>query len=427
MLSGKPTLTCAFCDRIACMFGDVGVEGLLSAIDAHDFPADPDVDFGAARIDAIVAFERIIRAAQAGQLAQIAALYDERLKQIPLGSGDAALSVIGEVAMARNVSPVAAGTQFATAVGLADLPQTHDALQSGTISEPTARAVVRESDALSHDDRIVLDAEIADALPGLTSGRAARLARHHVIAIDAEAAHARAERNRADQRVSLYAEPDGVAVLQVRGPAEQVVAAHRALESWALGLRSTGDPRSRGQIMCATLVERVTGLAHADAIDVELGITIGADALLAADDAPAELDGYGPITPGLVDDVISRAHRVFYRRLITDPVDHTLVGRDPRRRRFDGPLNGFIRARDRHRCRQPGCDCRIGDIDHITPHADGGPTTDPNGQGLCKRSHTVKHQPGWSVTTHGRDTIWRTPTGHTYSSPAPTVLAPRRE
>ena len=386
------------------MFEEVEVAHLLSTIDAHDFSADPDLDFGAARIDAIVAFERIIRAAQARQLAQINALYQERMEQIPFGSGDAALSVIGEVGMARNVSPGAAGTQFGTALGLAELPQTAAAFEAGQISEATARAIVRETDALARDDRVFLDAEIADALPGLTAGRAARLARHHVIAIDADAAHERAERNRANQHVSLHPDVDGVAVLQVRGPAEQLVAAHRELTTWARGLRATGDERSLGQIMCTTLVERLTGVAHADGIDVEIGITISADTLLGAGDTPAELDGCGPITPGLVDELISRAHRTFYRRLITDPTDHTLIGRDPRRRRFDGPLNGFVRARDRHRCRQPGCDCKIGDIDHITDYAHGGPTTSTNGQGLCKRSHTFKHLPGWKVTTRGRDT-----------------------
>ena len=408
------------------MFESVEVEELLPAIDVHDFAADHDLDFGAARIDAIVAYERIIRTAQARQLAQINALYVDRVDQVPFGSADPALSVIGEVAMARNVSPGAAGTQFATALGLAELPQTAAALAAGQVSEATARAVVRETDALHRDDRIVLDAEIADALPGLTPGRAARLTRHHVIALDADAAHERAERNRADQRVSLHPDVDGVAVLQVRGPAEQLIAAHQVLTTWAKGLRATGDERSMGQIMCATLVERLTGISHADGIDVEIGIVVNADTLLGADDTPADLDGYGPITPGLVDDLISRAHRTFYRRLITDPLDHTLTGRDPRRRRFDGPLNGFIRARDRHRCRQPGCDCTISDVDHVLAHTDGGPTTSDNGQGLCRRSHTLKHQPGWNITTQGRDTIWRTPTGHTYTSPAPTVLAPRR-
>ena len=408
------------------MFEGVGVEGLFSAVDAHDFSVDAGIEFGAARIDAIVAYERVIRAAQARQLKQIAALYAERVEQIPFGSADPALSVIGEVGLARNVSPGAAGTQFGTAVGLAELPRTADALDAGQISESTVRAIVREVDALAADDRIVLDAEIADVLPGLTPGRAARLARHHVIALDADAAHERAERNRADQRVSLHPDVDGVAILQLRGPAEQVVAAHHVLTTWARGLRATGDERSMGQIMCATVVERVTGVAHADAIDVEIGVTVAADTLVGADDAPAELDGYGPITPGLVDDLISRAHRTFYRRLITDPLDHTLIGRDPRRRRFDGALNGFIRARDRHRCRQPGCDCSIADLDHIADYANGGETTSHNGQGLCRRSHTLKHQPGWNVTTGAPDTIWRTPTGHTYTSPAPTIPTPRR-
>ena len=240
------------------MFESVGVEDLLTTIDAHDFTADPDIEFGAARIDAIVAYERLIRAAQARQLAQINVLYEERVHQVPFGSADPALSVIGEVAMARNVSPGAAGTQFATAVGLAELPQTAANLEAGQISEPTARAVVRETDALHRDDRIVRDAEIADALTGLTPGRAARLTRHHVIALDADAAHERAERNRADQRVSLHPDVDGVAILQVRGPAEQLVAAHRELTGWAKGLRATGDERSMGQIMCATLVDGVS-------------------------------------------------------------------------------------------------------------------------------------------------------------------------
>ncbi len=285
---------------------------------------------------------------------------------------------------------------------------------------------MRETDALHRDDRIVLDAEIADQLPGLTPGRAARLARHHVIAIDADAAHERARKHRAQQHVVLHPDVDGVAILQVQGPAEQLVAAHECLRQWSRGLRSAGDERTVGQIMVATLVERVSGLAHADQVDVEIGITIGAGSLLGADDTPADLDGYGPITPGLADELIGRAHRSFYRRLVVDPLDGTLIARDPRRRRFDGPLGGFIQTRDRRRCRQPGCDRRIADIDHVVTYAAGGPTRPDNGQGLCRRSHTLKGLPGWHVTTRGRDTIWRTPTGHTYASPVPAVLERHR-
>ncbi|MCW2789219.1 MAG: endonuclease, partial [Aeromicrobium sp.] len=70
----------------------------------------------------------------------------------------------------------------------------------------------------------------------------------------------------------------------------------------------------------------------------------------------------------------------------------------------------------------PGCDCSIRDTDHITDFQLGGPTTADNGQGLCKRSHSIKHQPDWQVTSSGKATIWRTPTGHEYRSDPPPVL-----
>jgi hypothetical protein len=60
--------------------------------------------------------------------------------------------------------------------------------------------------------------------------------------------------------------------------------------------------------------------------------------------------------------------------------------------------------------------------DHIHAHAGGGPTVSDNGQGLCTRSHTLKHQPGWIVTSQGKATIWQTPTGHTYRSDPPALL-----
>lgn len=395
------------------MFEDVPTEDLLRQFSTvvHDF----DDDWGASRIDIIRACDRLIRAAQAIQLEQMIALRDDR------GGRDADLSVIGEVALARNISPGAAGTQFGIASAVATLPSVGAALRDGLISEPTVRAICREVTPLHLDDRIIFDGEIAEHLDGLTPGRAARLAREIVVSLDADAASERAEANRADQRVTLLPEEDGVAILMVRGPAEQMVAAHQALESWARGLRATGDPRTTGQIMCATLVERVTGLAHADQVDVEVGIVIDLPTLLAGAGNPVELEGYGPIAPTVAEDMLTRAHRSFYRRLVTDPLDHTLIARDPRRRRFDGPLAGFVRARDRHRCRQPGCDCTIRDIDHIREWSRGGPTTPGNGQGLCKRSHTFKGLPGWSVTTQTDGTIrWRTPTGHPYTSPPPT-------
>ncbi|MET1038018.1 MAG: hypothetical protein ABW075_07065 [Aeromicrobium sp.] len=119
----------------------------------------------------------------------------------------------------------------------------------------------------------------------------------------------------------MFPDKDGVATLHVRGPAEQIVAAYKALDDWATGLRATGDSRTRGQIMCQTLVERVTGLQHADACDVEINLVLDAETLLAGGDTPVELDGHGPISPDVAADIIVRAPSASVRRLLTDPVD----------------------------------------------------------------------------------------------------------
>lgn len=405
------------------MFEAAPVGRLLDDVRAFDFGHEPVVERGGARIDAIRELDRAIRAAQAEQVAQIGALLDER-SALMVGTGDPCLSVVGEVAMARTIGPTAAGNQVELAMGMARLPRVFALFASGDISAATARAVAAETRSLHVDDQVVADGELASRIVGMTTTRARHAAARIAIGIDAEAAHERAVRNRADQRVTMTPDTDGVATLHVRGPAEQVLAAFKALDGWATGLRATGDPRTRGQIMCQTLVERVTGTKHADGPDVEINLVLDARTLLGGGDTPVELDGYGPISPDVADDIIARARTASIRRLLTDPVDGTLLARDPRRRRFDRTTSTHIRARDR-RCRQPGCDLTIRDDDHITAHQHGGPSTADNGQGLCKRSHTINYQPGWTVTGDGRSTSWTTPTGHTYRSTPPPALPVR--
>ena len=306
-------------------------------------------------------------------------------------------------------------------MGLSRLPRVQELFAAGQISEPVVRAVVNESVCLAEDDSVILDGEIAPQLPGLTPVRARQLTARAVIRIDADAARERAEKNRADQRVSMFPDTDGIAILQVRGPAEQIVAAHTALDDWARALRADGDGRTVGQIMTQTLVERVTGQRYADDLGVEVQLVMDAPTLMGEGGEPVDLVGYGPISPAVADDIIAMAPDPTIRRLLVDQVDGTLLVREPRRRHFDPTTAGHIRARDR-RCRQPGCDLKIRHNDHIHAHIDGGVSTTDNGQGLCVRSHTLKHLPGWMVTSKGKATIWRTPTGHTYISHPPPLL-----
>jgi hypothetical protein len=104
---------------------------------------------------------------------------------------------------------------------------------------------------------------------------------------------------------------------------------------------------------------------------------------------------------------------------------------ESRRRLFDAGLRRYVVARD-GTCRTPWCDAPVRHVDHITPHAAGGPTTAVNGQGLCVRCNLVKEQPGWASAvidpgpTAGSDrphpVRLTTPTGHAYVSSAPPLL-----
>ena len=403
------------------MFSEVATEDLLREVRAYDFEGEPEHEFGASRIDAIVGLDRVLRAVQAEQLAQIAALHDERVEFMGISRGDPSLSVIGEVGMARNTGPAAAGTLVGLALRLQELPRVKELFAAGQISEPVVRAVVNESVSLGADDLVILDGEVARRLPGLTPREAGRLTARAVIRIDADAARERAQRNRADQRVSMFPDTDGIAILQVRGPAEQIVAAHTALDDWARASRAAGDERTVGQIMTQTLVERVTGRRYAEDTNVEVQLVMDAPTLLGDGGEPVDLIGYGPISPSVADDILAQAPNAWIRRLLVDPIDGTLVVREPRRRHFDPTTANHIRTRDR-RCRQPGCDLKIRHNDHIHAHIDGGLSTTDNGQGLCVRSHTIKHLPGWTVTSKGKATTWKTPTGHTYVSHPPPLL-----
>ena len=198
------------------MFENVAVADLLGAMRGHDFDPHDDV-MGAHRIDAIKACDLVIRAAQAAQAEQIAALNDLRASQMTLGRGDHSLSVIGELGMARNVSPSAARSHYGFAIGLARMPRVAGVFAAGKISEQAARLVVRESTGLDLDQVTRLDHKLASRIPRLTARKAGDLARHHTIGIDPEAAFERANANRADRFVSLFPDTDGIAVLQVPG------------------------------------------------------------------------------------------------------------------------------------------------------------------------------------------------------------------
>ncbi|WP_229054684.1 HNH endonuclease signature motif containing protein [Aeromicrobium sp. Leaf350] len=401
------------------MFDDLAPAEVLAAVAGTDFAMAEPIDvMGGRRIDAIAALERLVRAAQALQAEQTAALLADRRSVTPFGMGDPFLSVAAEVAMARGMSPSSGIGLLNVALGLRPMVNVRTALTNGVINEATMRAIVRESDTLDPAAAGDLDAAIAEHLPGLTPRRAAELTRSLVVTIDMEAAVEREKQERKNQYVTYVGEAHGMGTLIARGPAEQLLLIRDSLAKHADTLRAKGDPRDRGQIMLNSLFERATGQVVLDGPDTHLDILMPIEALQ-GEPVAAELAGHGPITPHLAAELVDQAGQAWFRRLFTDPTG-TLVGLDTRRRCFTGLLAKWIHTRDHHRCRQPSCECRSREVDHIQAHSRGGPTTQTNGQGVCKLSHQVKELPGWNVRAHTDGQIeWTTPTGHQYVSPAP--------
>ena len=366
--------------------------------------------------------------------------------------------VAAQIGLACQESPARGARLATTALALTrDLPHTLAALTSGVLNERRAQLVARLTSHLHPEQRAELDAEVIGANlpdpdggvdvgdPGIAAWGDRRLeaaVRAAADRIDAAGAVARARTAESERRVTIRPIPDTMAIVTAILPVAQAVAIHAALTRAAATAHATGDPRSRGQVMADTLVHRIThptpvprpnaaettslvdlqGALAGLPVDlpVEIQLVITDRALLAGDDTPAHIPGYGPVPAGwaralLTEDLIGdpppddplaapsresrrdferRRAKIYLRRLFTHPSSGTLVAMDSKRRLFPAGLRRFLIARD-GTCRTPWCDAPIRHADHVSPHAAGGPTTAANGQGLCQRCNHVKDLPGW--------------------------------
>ncbi len=387
---------------------------------------------GAELIDQIRALEELKSAAAAAQAratARFAAA--QRAEQRAAGMPTAALGrgVAAQVALARRDSPAKGSRHLGLAEALVyELPNTMTALEAGEISEWRATLIVRETACLTRDQRGAVDAELGSRRGGLVAlgDRATAMeARRISYRLDPHVVTRRSAKAESERRVSLRPAPDTMSLLTGLLPAKQGIAAYKALCEHADSLRAKGDPRSRGQIMSDTLVERVTGHAKADQVPVEIHLVMTDTSLFGDDHEPADLDGYGPLPAPLIrrwlrgDPGGDAEAMAWVRRLFRSPDATELVAMDSARRCFTGQLRRFLIIRDRT-CRTPWCEAPIRHVDHSIRHADGGVTSASQGQGLCEACNYTKEVSGWASRANSDGTIeTTTPTGHRYLSRRP--------
>jgi hypothetical protein len=389
----------------------------------------------AARIDLIRALEELKCAAEAAQ-AVISAEFDtsQRAEQARQGvpAERQGRGVAAQIALARRESPHRGQQHLGLAKILAtELPHTLAAFRAGRVTEWRATLVARETACLSLDDRRTVDAELAgnpERFEAMGDGELVAEARRIAYRLDPESVVARRSKAERERRVSLRPEPDVMSQLSALLPVKDGVAVHAVLTREADRLRAAGDVRSRGQIMADTLVQRI--LSADPATDtkpaVMINLVVSDQVLLGDSNDPAYVEGYGPIPADLARE-LSASTRAWVRRLYAVPETGRLVAVDSTARLMPDQLARMIRLRDQ-RCRTRWCDAPIRQSDHVRAVAEGGETSEPNGQGLCEACNRAKQAPGWRARPspdlrHAVETT--TPTGHTYRSTAPALVRAR--
>ncbi|WP_346960102.1 HNH endonuclease [uncultured Arthrobacter sp.] len=392
------------------------------------------------------------KSALAARQARLSVAFDllQRGEQADAGmpAADLGVGIAAQIALARRESPAHGGRLLGLAKALVtEMPHTLAALETGQLNEWRATLLVRETACLSPEERAAVDEELApdagtfDGAGDRAIVAAARAAayRRDPRSVTQRAAHAATER-----RVSLRPAPDTMCYLTALLPVAAGVAVQAALTQHADSARSSGDPRSRAQLMADALVERTTGKAGGIS-GIEIQLVMTDRTFFQGDSEPARLPGYGIVPAGWARALLKNAgtgkrtdevwgtggarlasnepaFATWVRRLYTAPATGELLGMDSRARLFPSGLRRFIQARD-DTCRTPYCDAPIRHLDHIVSWHTGGPTTSGNGAGLCEACNHTKETPGWSAQPRpgpGRHTIQlTTPTGHAYSSTAP--------
>jgi hypothetical protein len=390
-----------------------------------------DVDQGESEadcIDRLNALERLKSAAAAAQArvtGDLEARRDpERRRRTNPGLGN-------EIALARQESPHQGRAHLALSRALLhDLPCTLAALTRGDISERRAQIIATETVDLCAADRRLVDAEIADRLPGLGDGDVQQAARRAALRLDEESALRRRRRAHAGRHVSGRVLRDGSAQVTAVVSDVHYAAIVASLSEAAASARAAGDDRTRAQVMADLFVSRLTGQVTAQATPVAVKLVVSAETLLGDSSEPAQVYGAGVVPASVARQMVGAAAEVrsTIQQLFRFPETGTLVAMERGVRRFPAALREFIALRDQ-RCRTPWCNAPIQHTDHPVPARDGGATSVPNGQGLCEACNYAKEAYGWSQRPVGEDfdahTVEiTTPTGHVHRSREPGLPFP---
>jgi uncharacterized protein DUF222 len=323
--------------------------------------------------------------------------------------------VADEVAAELRWTPTFAANRVDAAVELVEsMPATLAALEAGQIDWVRATTIVDRTKVLEPEARRIVEAEI---LP-YAATRTVKLMREklarEIAKADPDGAVERHQRRVADTSVDFWPDEDGMATMQIYGPAETVRPIYDLVNQCAHGAKAAGAKTPVGILRLHALAGMTLGGQLQKRV-TEIRVTVPASTLAGRSTTPGELHGYGPITNDVLH-TLADGENVFWRRIVTDPMTGAVLDVGARRR-HTAAIGEFVRTRDR-RCVFPGCgrpaeSCQI---DHNTDHAKGGVTSVVNLGALCCHHNLLKLDGGWALEqpTPGCF-VWTSPTGATFT------------
>lgn len=371
-------------------------------------------------IDAVVAWEKLLRHAHAGLIRGLGTL----ARSAGGGRGPQLIEI--EVTAALAWSSATAQARMFDAESLTRLfPETVQLLSEGQVSFEQARSLAQLTGGMEDEAAQAVEARVLPRMPGQSASVTRQAIRRAVLRADPDAASHRHRFERVRRRVELRPEEDGMATLSFYLPAEVAQMAMRTLTALAQTAKrkNSRDERTLDQLradLLPALLQGTPGVASSaatlPAAPALVSVVVNIETLLGLSHEPGHIDGYGPICAEQTRS-IAHAHSARWRFLLTSsdgtPVEASQRTYTPRAAvkrlaQLKFPTCTFPN------CRMPADRC---DLDHGQPFHKGGPTSVSNLGPICRMHHNGKSFGEWSFDRQGDTVLWTSKqTGRTYAT-----------
>lgn len=317
---------------------------------------------------------------------------------------------------------------------------TLESLREGEISWRHTTLLLHEYDALPDSTAGEVEKKLLPIARECSTNKLAYHARKLRTALHPDCLDDRARTAHARRRVDVEPADDAMAWLEIYLPATDAAAIDARLTHAARALRTAGEVRTLTQLRVDVLTDLLTqqtparartsmdddapGGGSDDASDssatsgirAHINVTVPVLTLLGVDDAPADLEGYGPIPAEIARRLAT--HAPSFTRILTHPETGAVLSVGRTTYSVPADLKKWLRVRDRT-CRHPGCIVPASrcEIDHTRPWSHDGTTDHLNLALLCGRHHMLKSEGIWHYQQPAPGVLTATsPAGRTYTT-----------